>query len=358
MPEKKNILICPLNWGLGHASRCIPLIKILNQAGHHVVIAADGPAARLLKNVFPDNESVIFGDYNIRYSKGGHLVRTILWQIPKILFRIAAEHHKVKSIVKKYNIDTLISDNRFGLWNRKIRTVYVTHQLFIKSPAGNRLVEKWLQKIHFFFIKKYDVCWIPDLTGDFKLSGELSGKHPLPANARFIGLLSDFCDAPLQTTTGYDVCAVISGPEPQRSIFQRLLLEQLKNSGKKAVVILGKPAEKSISTTDKNITVFNYLTADEIKKYFMCSEYVIARAGYSTIMDLAVTGRKAILVPTPGQTEQEYLAGYLKQKKIYYSTKQEGFDVNTALKKAANYSGISHCCDMQKLEEIILNTIS
>jgi len=357
LPGKKNILICPLNWGLGHASRCIPVIRILNQAGHHVVIAADGPAVRLLKNVFPDNESISFGDYKIRYSKGNHLVRTILWQIPKILFRIAAEHYKLKAIVKEYHIDTLISDNRFGLWNRKIRTVYMTHQLFIKSPKGNRLVEKWLQKIHRYFIMKYDVCWIPDLPGDFKLAGELSGKSVIPGNARFIGLLSDFCDAPPPATELYDVCTVISGPEPQRSIFEHLMLEQLKNSGKKAVVILGKPAERPIMITDKNITVFNYLTADEIKKYFMCSEYVIARAGYSTIMDLAVTGRKAVLVPTPGQTEQEYLATYLKKKKIYFSAAQEGFDLEEVLKNAANYSGICIPGNKPELAEIILSTI-
>lgn len=357
MPDKKNILICPLNWGLGHASRCIPLIKILNQDGHHVIIAAAGPAARLLKNVFPDNDCIIFGDYNIRYSKGDHLVRTILWQIPKVLFHIVREHHKVKSIVKKYNIDTLISDNRFGLWNRKIRTVYVTHQLFIKSPTENRMIEKWLQNIHFFFIKKYDVCWIPDLQGDFKLSGTLSGKSTIPANARYIGLLSDFCDGPPATTPRYDVCAVISGPEPQRSIFQQLVMEQLKKSEKKAVVILGMPAKEKICSTEKNITVFNYLPADEIKKYFMCSEIVIARAGYSTIMDLVVTGRKAILVPTPGQTEQEYLAAYLKHKKIFFSVSQKDFDLDTALTNSADYSGVFVPCDKPMLQKIILSTI-
>lgn len=357
MPDKKNILICPLNWGLGHASRCIPIIKILNRAGHHVIIAAGGTAFTFLKNTFPENECIRFDDYNIRYSKGKHLVRKIIFQVPKILFGILSEHFKLKKIVRHYNIDTVISDNRFGLWNKKIRTIYITHQLFIKSPNGKTIPEIFLRKIHRHFIKKYDVCWIPDLEGDFKLSGDLSGKHPVPGNARFIGLLSDFSEAKPAAEFGYDICAVISGPEPQRTLFQDLLLDQLRKSDKKAVVILGMPSESIKNTNEKNLTVYNYLPPSEIQKFFMCSEFVVARSGYSTIMDLAVTGRKAILVPTPGQTEQEYLAGYLLKEKIFYSCVQENFNINEAIKNAAGFTGIFVPGNMELLKEIILNTI-
>jgi len=357
LSEKKNILICPLNWGLGHASRCIPIIKILNQAGHHVIIAAGGAAFSFLKNTFPENECILFDDYNIKYSKGKHLIRKIIFQFPKILSGILSEHFKLKKIIRQYNIDTVISDNRFGLWNKKIRTIYITHQLFIKSPKGKTFTENFLRKIHRCFIMKYDVCWIPDLEGDFKLSGDLSGKHPVPGNARFIGLLSDFSEASQAAVFDFDVCAVISGPEPQRTLFQDLLLDQLRRSDKKAVVILGMPSENIKNTNEKNLTVYNYLPPSEIQKFFMCSAYVVARSGYSTIMDLAVTGRKAILIPTPGQPEQEYLAGYLMQKKIFYSSAQKNFNINEAIKNAAGYTGIFIPENKERMKEIILNTI-
>lgn len=357
MPGKKNILICPLNWGLGHASRCIPIIKILNQAGHHVVIAAGNDASALLKSAFPENEFIRFDDYNIRYSKGKNLVRKIIFQIPKILFRILSEHYKLKSIISQYKIDTVISDNRMGLWNKKTRSIYITHQLFIKSPKGNVGLENLLKKIHRYFILKYDVCWIPDLPGDFKLSGDLSGKYPVPENARFTGLLSDFCGVKSQPQIDFDLCAIVSGPEPQRTLFQNLLLEQLKKSGKKAVIVLGVPSENVIKTLEKNITIYNYLPPSEIQKYYMCSDYVIARSGYSTIMDLATTGRKAILVPTPGQTEQQYLAAYLSRNKIFYSAKQDKFNLEGALKNAVDFTGIFAPQDLEKLKEEILSAI-
>jgi UDP:flavonoid glycosyltransferase YjiC (YdhE family) len=357
LSEKKNILICPLNWGLGHASRCIPIIKILNQAGHHVIIAAGGAAFSFLKNTFPENECIRFDDYNIRYSKGKHLVRKIIFQFPKILSGILSEHFKLKKIIRQYNIDTVISDNRFGLWNKKAHTIYITHQLFIKSPKGKSFTENFLRKTHRHFIMNYDVCWIPDLEGDFKLSGDLSGKHTVPGNVRFIGLLSDYSEAKPAAEFDYDICAVISGPEPQRTLFQELLLDQLRRSDKKAVVILGLPSENIINTKEKNLIIYNYLPPSEIQKFFMCSAFVVARSGYSTIMDLAVTGRKAILVPTPGQPEQEYLAGYLMQKKIFYSSAQENFDINVAVKNAADYPGIYLPGNKEILTEIILNTI-
>ncbi len=358
MPGKKNILICPLNWGLGHASRCVPVIRILNEAGNNVIIAAAGSALELLKCEFPQNSFIHFNDYNIRYSKGKNLAWKILFQIPKIVFRIIWEHNKLKSIIKQHYIDVVISDNRFGLWNNNIRSIYITHQLFIKTPGGNAWQEKLLKKIHFWFISKFDVCWIPDLPGEINLSGELSRKFAVPENAKFIGLLSGFYASVKPAEIEYDICVLISGPEPQRTIFQDLLIGQIKNTSLHVVVILGKPSETKAKIREENNTIISFLSPAEIREYFCKSKYVIARSGYSTIMDLAATGRKALLIPTPGQPEQEYLAVYLEKKKLFFTCRQDKFDVTRALEKADEYSGINIEQDHEALKKAILSSIS
>lgn len=357
MPERKNILVCPLNWGLGHASRCIPVIKILNGSGYNVIIAAGGNALKLLMGVFPENQFVYFDDYKIKYSKGKNFTVTLIFQLPKISFKIMIEHSRLKNIIRQYNIDIVISDNRFGLWNRKVRSIYITHQVFIKSSFFNSVAERFLRKAHLFFMQKYDMCWVPDLPGDFKLSGDLSSKYTLPQNAKYIGILSDINPTDKPLAFEYDICAVLSGPEPQRTIFQNKLLEQFKNSDKKIVMILGKPSEINNNISDKHITAFSSLPPSEIQKYFQCSKYIIARSGYSTIMDLAATGKRAILIPTPGQPEQEYLAHYLSEKKIFFSMEQELFDLNEALINIGDYSGILLQKNQENLKETILNSI-
>lgn len=356
MPERKNILICPLNWGLGHASRCIPIIRILNHAGHNVIIAAGGPALLLLQNVFRENKCIRFDDYHVRYSKGNHLVIKVVLQTPKIFFRILLEHCRLKRIIKEYRIDAVISDNRFGLWNRNVRSVYMTHQLFIKGPRKSIYLENLLKKIHSYFIEKYDVCWIPDLPGSL-LSGELSGKFSAPSNARFIGLLTDFLQGNPVPEVEFEICAVISGPEPQRTIFYEMVRQQLIKSGKKSVLICGIPSESIVRTTDQNVTIFNYLPPSEVQKYLLSSEIIIARPGYSTIMDMAASGKRAILIPTPGQTEQEYLAQYFWGKKIFYTCSQHNFNLSLALEKAIEYSGIYIHQDTEELKKAIFDSI-
>jgi UDP:flavonoid glycosyltransferase YjiC (YdhE family) len=357
VPTKKNVLVCPLNWGLGHASRCIPIINFLKTQGHNITIAACGSALALLKNTFPETQIVNFKDYNIKYSKGEKLTLKILLQIPKILIGIITEHRLLKKIIKLYDIDVVISDNRFGLWNKKIKSIYITHQLFIKTACENTFIENFLKTAHRYFILKYNFCWVPDLPGDFKLAGELSGKYKPPKNSFFIGLLSSLEKQEYSEKKEYDFCVVLSGPEPQRTLFQQIILKQLQKSDKKAVLILGVPSEPIEKTSENNLVIFNFLPASEIQKYMMKSEFFIARSGYSTIMDLAATGQKAILVPTPGQPEQEYLAKYFSEKKIYYSVKQKDFCLEVAMKHTDDYTGIYVKNNSALFEEIILKTI-
>jgi len=340
METRENILICPLNWGLGHASRCIPVIESIEENNFNVIIAASGNAYSFLKKTFPHLTIIWFEDYNIRFPKGNKMVSKIVWQFPRILYRIFLEHQKLKKLAREYKLSMVVSDNRFGLWNKNLVSIYITHQINIKSPNNNEVVEKLLHWLHLLFIKKYTECWVPDNVGDFKLAGQLSSKYELPKNARYMGLLSRFTNPKNEVPAIYDVCVILSGSEPQRSIFEKIVMQQLTQSALKAVVFLGKPNEDIYELIDERIHVYSFLPTVEMQDYILKSAYVLSRAGYTTLMDLATLDKKAILVPTPGQTEQEYLAQYLSEENIFYSTSQDNFDLMDALDKVKNTVGI------------------
>ncbi|MBA3704822.1 MAG: glycosyltransferase, partial [Bacteroidetes bacterium] len=335
MFSKKRILICPLDWGLGHATRCIPIIRLLLQKNAEVIIAAEGRPMELLKKEFPDLGFICLKGYGINYPDKGSMVLKMLFSIPKIFFGIYKEHIAIKKIIQEKNIDIIISDNRFGLWDKKIKSVFITHQIMIKAPVGEAL----LRRINLYFINKYDECWVPDFAGENNLSGDLSHKYSLPENTFFIGAISRFnviaspafssraCGKTISPFNDkkYDIMTIISGPEPQRSIFEKLILEQLKQSNLKALVILGKTELEQKNETFGNIEIVSYLKAEEMQNAILDTKIIIARSGYSTIMDLATLGKKAIFIPTPGQTEQEYLAEYLMKKNITYCISQDHF---------------------------------
>lgn len=333
MLVQKRILICPLDWGLGHATRCIPIIRLLIASNAKVLIAGDGGVLCLLKSEFPDLEFVALRGYHISYSEGTvfSMILKMLFSIPKIIFRIIKEHNDLKKIIKEYAIDVVISDNRYGLWNRKVKSIFITHQLMVKSPFG----ELFLHRIIRFFIKQYDECWVPDVEGDKNLSGDLAHKYPVLANTFFIGPLSRFSTPSFQGNK-YDIVALVSGPEPQREMFQKILVNQLKGAPLKSLIVCGKPLVNTKEISG-NMTVVSHLSANDLEEVLNSCSLVIARSGYSSIMDFSVLNKKAILVPTPGQTEQEYLAEKLMTEKLAYSCLQEAFDLNILVQENAAF---------------------
>lgn len=338
--ERKRVLIAPLDWGLGHATRCIPIIYALIALNFEVIIAADGLTKNLLQNEF---KNVVFTQiirYNIKYSANKFwLPLTLLLQFPKLLRVIFKEHYWLDKTITKYKIDAVISDNRLGLYSSKVPCVYITHQLQIKT--GNNFTELLAKKIHYFFINKYAACWVPDTAAENNLAGELSHPNKLPqAPVKYLGPLSRFEKIAIEKK--YDLLILLSGPEPQRTIFETLLLQELKSFSGKVAMVKGIPknsAEEGFVYDDKNkIAVANHLSATSLSKIIQQSEMVICRSGYTSIMDLIKLQQKAILIATPGQTEQEYLAAYLMEKKIFLSTPQNNFSLTDALKKASGFS--------------------
>lgn len=342
MSIPKRIFVCPLDWGIGHASRCVPLIKLLTDRGAEVLPIATGRAASFLKSEFPGIEVLDIGGYNIRYPKSGNMAMSMLRQAPSLMWAIRKEHQELKKLIKKYKADAVISDNRFGMWSDDIPSIYITHQVMVKAAKTFLSTEKMLYTFHQKYIRQYSECWIPDVEGEQNLSGDLAHLHQAKVPAYFIGPQSRFSlSAKSHHEKKYDLMVIISGPEPQRSIFEKKVLIQLRETEYKALVVLGKPElSKGLDQRD-NIDVYNHLDSDAMQEGMLSSTLVICRPGYSSIMDLAVLGQRAAFVPTPGQTEQEYLAQYHMDKRHYYSVSQKDFDLSKLLSASRNYTGIS-----------------
>jgi uncharacterized protein (TIGR00661 family) len=332
--QNPRVLVTPLDWGLGHSTRCIPIIKELKLQGCEGYIVADKKLYALLKKEFPQTVFLRYKGYEIEYSQQKRFFSIkLLLQIPRIYLRVFQEKRWLKKTIKKYNINAIISDNRFGMHNRNIPSVYITHQLYIKT--GNRFIERVAQKIHFHFIKKFTVCWVPDqkING---LAGELSHPKKLPGKITYIGPLSRFSKIS-NTKEIYDLLIIISGPEPQRTIFENEILEQLKTVEGKIFLVRGLPGEDYKLTNFNNVTIKNHLNANELNEIIEKSKIVLCRSGYTSVMDLSVLQKKAILIPTPGQTEQEYLAKYLMEDGYFFSMQQKDFSIKKALEQANLY---------------------
>ena len=318
--KSSRVLVAPLNWGLGHATRCVPIIRGLLAEGHEVVIAADGYPLRFLRQEFPHLEWVEFEGLKVEYSNGQSQVGAMLRQVPSFLRGIWREHKELKRIVEAYDIDVVVSDNRFGLWCKGVHSVYVTHQLMVKMPRGLEWMEWAVWLLHRWFIGHYDECWVPDVEGEDNLSGDLSHKYPILKNTKFIGPLSRFSaegveweDVRVEAEAlglkeRYDVVAVISGPEPHRSNLE-LEIASIHNYDKTLLIIQGLPADDLRLAEHKDgVDYIPHLPTGLLQWYMQEAKEIVCRSGYSSIMDLYTIGRKAHLIPTPGQTEQIYLA--------------------------------------------------
>jgi uncharacterized protein (TIGR00661 family) len=333
--RKKRILVAVLNWGLGHATRCIPIINELKQNNFEVFIASDGAALELLKKEFPSVKSVELPSYNISYSKcPGSFKWKLFTETPSILKAIRMERKAIKELVAAHHFNGIISDNRFGCRHKNITSIFITHQLSVLSGNTTYLSSKLHQK----YISKFDECWIPDAPGNYNLSGIMGHLKEMPKNLKYIGPLSRFNKLPQKKK--YDYAVILSGPEPQRTMLEEKLLAAFKNLDKKIIFIRGLMDRESIFSANKNLLIKNYLTSEALEEVILSSEIIICRSGYSSIMDLAKLEKKAFFIPTPGQFEQEYLAQRFNSLGIAPFCKQEDFELSK-LKDLKDFSGFS-----------------
>ncbi len=332
----KRILVAPLNWGLGHVTRCIPLIQALRDMGVEVFLASDGRSLHLLRAEFPLLPIFELPSYRVRYGSG-NMVATIGRQLPRMIYAIRAEQWATERLVKEYGIQGIISDNRYGCFSRHAQSVMITHQLYLRVPsqllqwAANQTLRLALHKFH--------TLWVPDVQAAPGLSGELShGDDKVHRDVRYIGLLTRMQVQP--TEPEYDVAVVLSGPEPQRTILEQRLMEQAMPLSKKFIFIQGKTKAKAHHFAAEHVEVVSFLTSGNLNETLLASKVLVCRSGYSSVMDLAALGKKAILIPTPGQTEQEYLAESLATQNIFLMQQQDQIDLEKGLQEVKNTTGI------------------
>jgi len=302
--SSKNILIAPLDWGLGHTSRCIPIIELLLSRGHKVFTCGDKNSEILFKEHFPNIEHLIIDGYNVKYSESQSQAMSMIMQTPKFLRIIKNETKIANKLCAELKLDYIFSDNRFGFRANNTTNIFISHQIHIQGP---RIIQSIMYKINSSYINKFNYCFIPDIPNKNNLSGDLS-KKPLPSNCDFIGTLSRFKQTIKTKKIKYEYLAILSGPEPQRSIFEKIIFKEFSKLNCKSAIIGGNPLGNSY--TSNNIYYVSHTNTEHFKEILASSKFIICRAGYSSIMDLAIIQRKALLIPTPGQTEQEYLAKY------------------------------------------------
>lgn len=325
MAHNKKILLVPLDWGLGHTTRCIPVIKALVQQGFEVIIGGNALTNQVLLSEFPQLSYEELPGYNIHYAKQAKFLPWhMLKQLPKIGLSVQREHQWLKEMHAKYHLHAVISDNRYGLYHEGIISVFITHQLHIQVPQ-HRLLQKLVNRINHHFINKFQAVWIPDLPAP-GIAGLLSNKEGVgfhtPDHMRYIGPLSRFSLASEPKAKDIDILFILSGPEPQRSLLEEKILAEFKQFPARMVMVRGLPQSQA-PLASANLTIYNHADAETLNDLILRSKHIVSRAGYSSIMDYLALNTSALLIPTPGQTEQEYLADYLSQQAWFATAGQE-----------------------------------
>jgi len=332
----RKVLVAPLDWGLGHATRCIPLIAAFQEQGCEVVLAVDGTAASLLRQAFPHLRLLQLKGYRVRYSRNAAaLPFTLLLQLPRLLGVMQYEKRWLAALLEKEQFDLVVSDNRPGLWTKKARTVYITHQLQILSGMG-AWMDRLLRSLHLRIMRNFHHIWVPDMEGTASMAGMLSHPPQYPHRVQYIGPISRFKPG-ITSSKDIDLLIVLSGPEPQRSILEARILKETAAFQGKIVLVQGKDNSKMPNLGD-NVSVIALADPEILYHLLMRAKLVICRSGYTSLMDLLRLQIKAVLVPTPGQTEQEYLAKRMEALHCFPYITQNEISLSKAVKKADAFS--------------------
>jgi hypothetical protein len=301
-----KVLVAVLDWGLGHAARSSRIIQLLTNQNHEVIIASGGAALQFLKSGFPILKSYELPGYNVRYSKHKILLApALMLSFPGFLKSIKEEHNILRKIISAENISLVISDNRYGCYNAQVHSIFICHQLTIPLHGLFRPFRNIVALFHARLIKKFDAVWVPDFP-DRRFSG-LMGVCP-GLSPKYIGILSRFSSCPTTTNKQFFITAIISGPDPLRARLVTKLEQILSDFNLPCLLIIGMPGADKAPRRIKNLTILSHADTAQMQQIICSSEFLIARSGYTSLMDFAITGSRVLFIPTPGQPEQEYIA--------------------------------------------------
>lgn len=332
-----KILIAPLDWGLGHATRLIPVIREFLLRGWTVDLAVAGRISALYRSEFPELLQFEIPSYAIRYPRRGiEMPAWLLRNFRRLRGVMKAERAAAEDLAQRNGYDVILSDNRFGFHSRKSCNIYMTHQLRIAFPGFFSAFEGLGVAWHRRQMERFDRIWIPDVPEFPGLAGKLS--HVANAAGDFVGLLSRFSDGralhSVADVPAYRFLAILSGPEPMRGSFEAKLCAALSKIPGRHAIVRGLPGERDSLHVPENIDSFNHLGTARLAEMIRGAETVVSRSGYSTVMDLAALGARSVFVPTPGQTEQEYLGRMLADKKVSGLILQKDLDAESLLTAA------------------------
>ena len=354
-----NIIYGVCSWGLGHATRSLPVIRKLLDEHHTLTIIAHDRSLNLLKTELGNQVTYIdIPDYPMLLSENSRqfMAKSVVYW-PVFIRRIETGLHQLNRILEKNHIDRIISDARYDMYSKKIPSYFISHQMRIMNPMRIKMFESAMELFNKFFFKRFRGMIVPDYETD-DLSGDLS--HHLrrldEKKINYVGVLSDFTKQNLKKDIDYLIS--LSGPEPQRSMLEKILIEQSQDLDGSVVMTLGKTDTSFDVTKKQSFTTYSFVTKEKREELLNRASLVISRSGYSTIMDLAVIGTKALLIPTPGQIEQEYLSMYHNKKRTFYSVPQAAIDVQRDNAIAKKTKGITRPCSVQKTVEHILRIVS
>jgi UDP-N-acetylglucosamine transferase subunit ALG13 len=358
--EKPLLLVSPLDWGLGHTMRMIPVIRELLNLACEVVVACNSMQKIVLEKEFSGLRFVYLDGYNVRYGRNRTAtIIKLLLSLPNILIKVKNEQMWFLRFLEQNKVTAVISDNRYGLWAPGISCIFVTHQLHIRSGLG-KIADRIVQKILYKRIKAFTGCWVPDeKSGNLNIAGTLSHPAKLPAiPVQYIGCLSRFehCTPELP---GSGILIILSGPEPQRSILESRILAQLKSGIYRDIILIrGLPQSNTLPADIPGIVILNHAGTKKLNRFMCAAELIISRAGYTSIMDGLKMQKKMVVIPTPGQSEQEYLASHLSSEKIVVSISQKNFSIDEAIRRSASFSYRLPLMNMEQYKAVISNFIA